>query len=325
MKRSQVLVTMAVITAIVMSGCAVLDKLAGKTDVSEGDSNMGLPEYKGVKHAIGCKNFANQAGWSGSWDIGNNLSIMLESALYDTGRFVMVEREQLSDVLVEQDLNAGGRTAGAKNVAKTGLLRPAKYLATGALIEASEDTSGGRGGVSFKGISLGGGKSKARVKIVAKLVDTTTGQVMKKKEFVGVAGKANMSVGLRYKGLGTEVGGFKKTPLGEAAQDCIIQYAKWLALEIEKEKFDAAVVKVDRDGMVIINRGAEHALPVGKEMVMCEEGELLLDPGTGEVLGREKGKDLGQLKVERVDEKISYCSVTSGMKKPAPGTLVLEK
>ena len=311
--------------AIAMGGCAVLDTLVGKTNASESDANMGLPEYKGVKHAIGCKNFANQAGWSGNWDIGNNLSIMLESALYDTGRFVMVEREQLADVIIEQDLNAGGRTAGAKNVAKTGLLRPAKYLATGAVIEASEDTSGGRGGVSFKGISLGGSKSKAKVKIIAKLVDTTTGQVMKKKEFTGVAGKANMSVGLRYKGLGTEVGSFKKTPMGEAAQDCIIQYAKWLALEIEKEKFDAAVVKVAGDGMVIINRGSEHALPVGKEMVMCEEGELLVDPGTGEVLGREKGKELGQLKVERVNEKISYCSVISGTKKPAPGTLVLEK
>ncbi len=325
MKRQLTLATVTAVSMFMMSGCALLDPLVGKTEVSEGDSKMGLPEYKGIKHAIGCKNFANQGGWAGSYDLGNNLSIMMEAALYDTGRFVMVEREQLADVIVEQDINASGRTAGAKNVAKTGLLRPAKYLATGAVIEASEDTSGGFGGISFGGISLGGGKAKCRVKIIAKLVDTTTGQVVKKKEFTGVAGKANMSVGLSYNGINTDMGGFKKTPMGEAAQDCIIQYAKWLALEMEKEKFDASVVKVADDGQIIINRGSAHSLPVGKELVMREEGTLLTDPGTGEVLGNEEGKELGQLKVAKVLEKISYCSVTAGTKKPKPGTLVIEK
>ena len=109
--------------------------LWGKATTSTEDSNakMNLGEYKGLKQAVGCQDFENQAGWSGSWDLGNNLSIMLESALFDTGRFVLVEREKLTAVVAEQDLAASGRTAKAKNVAQTGLIRSAKYIASGAV------------------------------------------------------------------------------------------------------------------------------------------------------------------------------------------------
>ena len=39
---------------------------------------------------------------------------MLESALFDSGRFVIVEREKLGDVMAEQDLAASGRAAKSK-------------------------------------------------------------------------------------------------------------------------------------------------------------------------------------------------------------------
>ncbi|MDD4871259.1 MAG: CsgG/HfaB family protein [Kiritimatiellae bacterium] len=305
------------------SGCALLDQMVG-TKTSDGDAKMELGEFKGLKHAVGCKDFQNQAGWSGRWDLGHNLSIMLESALYDTGRFVVVEREKLGDVLLEQDLVASGRTAKAKKVAQTGLVRPARYIATGAVTTAEEGTSGGLGGISFRNISLGGGKSSAQITIIAKLVDTTTSEVVAKKSIVGKAGRVNMNVGLSVKGISTELGGFKKTPMGEAAQDCINQAAIFLAKEMEKIKFDGCVVKVSGN-TVIINRGSEFGVEVGQTMSMVEEGELLTDPNSGAILGREKGKVLGSLKVSRVDEKMSYCDIVSGEKSPKPGTLVIKE
>ena len=133
--------------------------LWGKTETktSDGDAKMGLGDYKGLKHAVGVKDFDNQAGWRGHWEIGNNLSIMLESALFDTGRFVLVEREKLGTVLAEQDLAASGRMAKSK-VAKTGKLRSAKYIASGAVTEVKESQSGGEGGIRVKGFRVGLGK-----------------------------------------------------------------------------------------------------------------------------------------------------------------------
>lgn len=92
---------------------------------------MKLGEYTDLKHAIGCTDVENLANWHGRWDLGNNVSIMLESALYDTGRFVIVEREKLRDMLKEQDLDASGRAVAARKVARTGMVRPARSLTMG--------------------------------------------------------------------------------------------------------------------------------------------------------------------------------------------------
>jgi len=308
---------------LAVSGCALLDGMVG-TKTSDGDFKSQLGEYKGLKHAVGCADFENQGGWGGSWNLGHNLSIMLESALYDTGRFVMVEREKLGKVLTEQDLVTSGRTAKAAKVAQTGLIRPARYLATGAVTGAEEGTSGSTGGISLYGVSLGGGKSSAQVTIIAKLVDTTTSQIVAKKRIVGKAGRVSMNVGLSIRNVSTDMGGFSKTPLSEAAQDCINQAAVFLAKEIEKVKFDGCVVKVS-NGRVIINRGSEFGIENGQTLSMVEEGEQLIDPQDGTIMGQEKGKTLGTLKVVSVDQKMSYCEVVSGEKNPKAGTLVVKE
>ncbi len=292
------------------------------TKTADGNAKMNLGEYKGLKNAIGCLKFENQSGWAGHWDIGDNLAIMMESALFDSGRFVIVERDKLNNVIAEQDLATSGRAAKAKDVAKTGQIRLARYLASGAVTEVEESQSGGGGGISFKGIRLGGGKSDAQVTVIVKLIDSTTGEIVAKERVVGKAGNTSLNVGLSRGGLDTDMGGFKKTPLGQAAQDCINQAAAVIAKKMEEFPFEGSVVKVTGDGEVIVNRGSEFGVEVGQELTMGTEGETLIDPSSGEVLGKEKGKVIGKLKIARVDKKVSYGTVTTGDKKPAPGSRV---
>lgn len=295
-----------------------------KTKTRSANAENKLGEYKGLKHAIGCKDFENQAGWSGHWDIGNNLSIMLESALFDTGRFVLVEREKLGQVMLEQDLAASGRAAKSK-VAKTGELRSARYLATGAVTEVEDAQAGGEGGIRIKGFRIGGGKGQAHIAVIVKLVDTTTGEIVAKERVVGKAGGAKLSVGLDVSGVSTDVGGFAKTPLGEAAQDCIVQASEFIAKKMEEMPYEGNVVSVSKTGQVIINRGSQFGIEAGQTFTMTTEGELLKDPETGEVLDREEGQVIGRLKVAKVSEKVSYCDVAEGEANPPPGTLVLLK
>ena len=313
----------AVVLGVVLApnGCALLNT---GTQTSDGDPQMQLGEYKGLKHAIGCMDFKNEAGWRGKWELGNNLSIMLESALMGTGRFVLVEREKLKSVIAEQDLVASGRAAKAKSVARTGLIRPAKYIATGAVTTAEEGASGGAGGITIGPISLGGGGSKAAITIIAKLVDTTTSEVVATKRITGRAGRKSLSLGVHTGIVNTRVSGFKKTPLGDAAQDCINQAAIFFAKKMETFPFEGSVAAMSGD-RVVINRGSNHGMTVGKLMVMREEGEIITDADTGEVLGKNEGKQIGELKVLSVKEKMSFCQVVSGEKKPKKGTVVLEK
>ncbi|MDA0576949.1 MAG: hypothetical protein O3B24_02505 [Verrucomicrobia bacterium] len=293
-----------------------------KTKTTQGNADMGLGEYAGLKHAIGCTEFENEAGWHGNWEIGKNLTVMLESALYDTGRFVVVEREKLTSIVAEQDLAASGRTAKAKDVAQTGKLRSARYLATGAVTEVDDGQSGGNAGISVKGFRIGGRKNETQVTIILKLIDTTTGQLVAKERIVGKAGGTGLDVGLNVGGISTDMGGFKKTPLGQAAQDCINQAAALVAKQMEEFPFEGSVIKSTGTGSVIINRGSEFGVEVGQNLVIATEGEELIDPSSGEILGKEEGEIIGKLTVTKTQEKISYCDVTEGDKAPPPGAVV---
>lgn len=297
------------------------EALFKKAPTEDGDAKMGLGDYKGLKHAIGVKDFENQAGWHGQWELGENLSAMLESALFDTGRFVLVEREQLRDVIAEQDLAASGRTAKAKDVAKTGLIRPAKYLATGDLVEVEDAQAGGNGGIGVGKFRVNLGGKKAQLTIIAKLIDTTTSEIVAKKRIIGRPTGLAASIGYSG-GVDWDVGGFGKTPLGQAAQDAIVEAAKFFAQEMETFPFEGNVIKVSGKGQVIINRGSLHGIEEGLELVLSEEGELLIDPSTGEVLDKEEGQEIGTVRVAKVKEKISYCDVVDGENDPAPGTIV---
>ena len=310
--------SMAISAVTPLTSHALWGKAETKTE--DGNAKMNLGEYKGLKQAIGVKGFKLEAGWSGSWDLGNNLSTMLESALFDSGRFVIVQREELKDVIAEQDLAASGRTAASK-VAQTGKIRPARYLAGGAITEVSEKQSGGAGGINIKGFHLGLGKDEAQVTVVVTLTDTTTGEIVAKERVVGKAGNIAANVG--YSGsIGGDLGGFRKTPIGQAAQDVINQAASVIAKKMETFPFEGSVIKVTDRGQVIINRGSEFGVEVGQELSMTELGEEILDPDTGAILGKEEGAEIGKLKVAKVVEKMSYADIVSGEKKPPAGTIV---
>lgn len=329
MKMRTLMATLAALLAMNMTGVCGLFGSSTKTETSDSNAKFDLPPYTGLKMAVGCIDFKNEAGWSGAWDLGNNLSIMLESALYDTGRFVLVERDALKDIIAEQDLATSGRTAAASKVAKSGAIRPARYLASGAVTVVEEDQSGSGGGLAIGGIRVGGSKGKSQITIIAKLIDSTTGEIVAKQNITGKAGKVGLSLGVNGSigghGFATDMGGFEKTPLAEAAQDCINQAALFFAKQMETLPFEGAVVKVSDSGDVIVNRGSEYGIAVGQEFTMRTPGEALMDPDTGASLGYEEGKVIGSLKVTKVTDKVAYCTVTDGEKNPEKGSVIVKK
>lgn len=322
MKKHGICVLSAIIVSLSLAAPANALWGKNKTKTEDGDADLGLPEYKGLKHAIGVKDFNNEAGWKGQWELGQNLSAMLESSLFDTGRFVLVEREKLQDVIAEQDLAASGRTAGAKKVAQTGMIRPAKYLASGSITEVDSAQSGGDGAVRIKGFKVGLKKKQAQVTIIAKLIDTTTGEIVNKKRIVGKPSGTALDVGYSGADFGVDLGGFKKTPLGQAAQDAITQAAVFFAETMEEFPFEGSVIKTAGDGKVIINRGSAYGLEVGQALIMETEGEVLIDPDTGEILDEEDGEVIGKLSVAKVKEKVAYCDVVEGEEEPEKGVTV---
>ena len=108
--------------------------------------------------------------------------------LVKSGRFRVVEREQLAALMQEKNLSISG-DVDPKTAVRIGKLLGVNYLLTGAVTEyGTTDVSGGGGGVFA-------GKRKFVAALNARLIDTSTGEVVWADEASATESSVKVSVG----------------------------------------------------------------------------------------------------------------------------------
>jgi curli biogenesis system outer membrane secretion channel CsgG len=273
-----------------------------------------------LRYSISVAAFPNESGWHGQWDVGDGFSTIMTAALDASDHFIVLgDREMREEALREQDFAASGRTAGGKKAPKTGRMTPAQLLVRGSLTHVQHDTTGGGGGIGFKGVRIGGSKGSAEVNFTVYLENTETGQVVASTKVIGKSGRKGLSLGYSGSALGGLTGdmaGFKKDNLGKATEDAVAQTVEFLTQQLEKIPWEGTVVLVKPDQLVI-NRGTREGVTEG---MMFEVGtvEELVDPDTGEVLDTELTR-IATIQAMSVKEKIAYCKVVDGGGKVAKG------
>ena len=182
----------------------------------------------GDKPSLGVLRFSNNtsAGWWGS-GVGSDLQDMLINELVTMKVFSVLERKEIDAVLDEQNLGASGRI-DASTKAKMGKIKGAKYLVAATVSAFEEGTEGSGGGVSFKGVSLGGNKKRAYIAIDLKVIDTTTGEIVDARTVEATSKSGGMNVGLYKWGFGGNLSKEKKTPAGKAIRACVMEIAEYL-------------------------------------------------------------------------------------------------
>jgi len=185
--------------------------------------------FAAEKPSIGVAEFRNEtsAGWW-SGGVGNELSGMLTNELAATEKFRIVERAKLGPVLEEQDLGASGRVSKS-SAAKIGKLTGAKYLVMGTVSAYEEKTSGGGGGLSFGGISVGGRKDEAYIAVDVRVVDTTTGEVEHTRTVEARSTSYGIHGGVYRGGFGGNLGKYENTPAGKAIRACLVEISDYLS------------------------------------------------------------------------------------------------
>jgi curli biogenesis system outer membrane secretion channel CsgG len=180
------------------------------------------------KPVLAVTDFTNDtaAGW---WygGVGRDLAGMLTNELASTGKFKLVERDKLAEVLDEQDLAASGRVTKSTG-AKIGKLTGAQYLVTATLSAFEENVKGDGGGLSFRGISVGGKKEDAYLAVDLRVIDTTTGEVAYTRTIEARASGGGLNVGLYRGGFGGNLSKHEKTPTGKAIRAAIMYIAEYL-------------------------------------------------------------------------------------------------
>ena len=171
--------------------------------------------------------------WGGQ--IGRDMADMLANELMGTRQFRVVERQKIGALLAEQDLAASGRIKKGTG-AKTGELTGAEYLVTGTVTSYQEGVADTGGGLSFKGISLGGSKGKAYIAVDLRVIDTTTGEVVDSRTVEANSSKSGLRLGFFKSGVGGNLNTKKKTPAMKAVRAVIMEISEYLSCSmVEKD------------------------------------------------------------------------------------------
>ncbi|MBO7654520.1 MAG: hypothetical protein J6U40_06325 [Kiritimatiellae bacterium] len=266
-----------------------------------------------LRYSISVSKFENKAGWHGRWDIGDGWGAVLTDSLNQSGRFIVLgEKDMRGEAMQEQDLAAAGRTAGGKKAPAVGQMTPAQLLVKGVITHVQDSTTGGGGGLNFKGIRLGGNTDSAEINVTVYVVDSRTGQVKGSKSVIGKAGRKGLGIGYhgsKLGGLTGDLAGFEKDNVGKATADAVNQAVEFITAQLESIPWEGTVVSAS-ENRIIINRGTREGVAVGQQFDVGKV-EQITDPDTGEVLDEDM-KIAGRIKVDTVKEKIAICSPVSG-------------
>jgi curli biogenesis system outer membrane secretion channel CsgG len=251
--------------------------------------------------------------WREDFQVGKGVSDELVTEFLNTGQFRLIEREQLEKIMQEQDLGAAGRV-DAKSAAKIGKILGVQFLVIGRVTEFTFKNKSGN--LALKdGLGLKIDNTSAIVAIDARLVDSTTAEII-----AGVTGKGNKketNVGLKvdWNSLSMDSNEFRKTNLGIALRDAVASVAKQLAEKAYGSGVSAANVKVQGSvayvsgSKVIINVGSADGVKEGMIFVVKHVVDVVKDPDTGEVID-EVTEKVAEIIVGEVKEKSSTCTVT---------------
>jgi curli biogenesis system outer membrane secretion channel CsgG len=180
-----------------------------------------------------------QHWWSGNQDIGKGIADMVVDGLVEDGTYRVIERKRLDAVLAEQDFSNSDRADPEQGkVASIGKALGVKYLIVGSVTKfGMEDKNTRVGGGLFGRGKFGIGdvgtkKGKATVAVTARMIDSSTGEIM-----ASAKGEATSSrSGLLLGGSANHVTGriefgssnFRDTVLGEATEAAVLQVVQKL-------------------------------------------------------------------------------------------------
>ncbi|MDH5742214.1 MAG: CsgG/HfaB family protein [Candidatus Aminicenantes bacterium] len=205
--------------------------------------------YDGPKARLAVGEFLDktaQGGGSAYWlgnfgvswkQVGDGMRDMLTTALFNTNRYIVLERERLNEVLAEQDLAAAGRVKKGTE-APTGEIYGADLIITAAVTEFSGSAKGIEGQTRVLGIDVGGGAGKAHIALDIRIIDAKTSQIVAAASVEGDATSLGLGGSTVLGGqLPVSLGGFSKTPIEKAIRVCIQEAVNYVVSQTPRDYY----------------------------------------------------------------------------------------
>ena len=199
-----------------------------------------MESYNGPKARVAVADFEDKMSSSGQYkgEYGRGMSDMLTTALFQSNRYIVLEREKIEAILAEQNFGMSGRVK-KETAAKIGEIEGADLMITAAITGFDPGAAGGGGGLGgLLGEGLGaiaGAFKKAHVAMDIRVIDTNTGRIL---AATSVAGSATAfgGGGIFLGGaMGGGLGGFSKTPMETAIRQMIGEAVKFIVAQTPQE------------------------------------------------------------------------------------------
>jgi len=200
-----------------------------------------MERYDGPKARIAVGDFQVKAAGA-TVGIGDGLREMLLTSLFNTNRFIVLERQAIQDVMLEQDLGASGRVKRG-TAAPIGQLEGAELLVYGVVSEFKGDASGMGISIGMPNIplTLGGGMKNAQMAIDLRVVETGTGRIVFATRVEGKASDFSSSIGTQLGGgrttMPVTLGSYNNTPMEKAIRVCIDRAVQFLCTKTPAQYF----------------------------------------------------------------------------------------
>ncbi len=263
----------------------------------------------------------------GGWDIGGGLSAQLVTELIDTGQVIVVERAILSQIMREQELSAS-KLVTKETAAQVGQLLGVDYLIVGQVTEFEQKAIGGGGRAGFFTRFLPKVSAEftaAHVGIDLRIIDTSTGEILRSHRAVGRAWEKAVAIDLSFPTLSFGGDAFHKTPLGKATRKVIGESLQFVLGAVQERLSSYAswigkVIHVDEQS-IYVNAGTLAQVQIGDRLSVFSIKQVLTDPETNQVVGLIE-EAVGELVVTTAKEKFSTARIVNATKIPKKGDIV---
>lgn len=204
--RISVVSGLAMLVAGCFSGAQVVSSNQGPT-VSQAQA----APYDGPKQRIAVAGFETRSA-KASREIGSGMTDMLMDSLFNSNRFIVLERDRLSDVTAEQDLQRGERFR-QDTAAPAGQLEGAQLLVRGAITEFEPDCKGG------SAILVSG--KQACIGLNLRIVDVATGRVVNATTVQATSADNRVGLVFAVGSMPFGLGSYSNTPMERAIRNAI--------------------------------------------------------------------------------------------------------
>jgi curli biogenesis system outer membrane secretion channel CsgG len=290
---------------LLASGCAtVKDSTVTETKQKKAAVSQTLQadvvSKKYLKRKVAIGRFTNETKYGQSFfidknndRIGKQAMDILSAKLFETDRFIMLERADLAQV--EKELSIGGETS---------LKNAADFLIVGSISEF------GRKNTSEVGIFSRVKKQEANATVNIRLIDVSTGQIIYSESGKGIAFSEAGSV----MGVGDKAG--YDSSLNDKVLNAAITDLASNVIENMLDKPWKSYILSSDEGNLIISGGKSQNISENSKFTVYKSGNKVKNPQTGMFITL-PGKPIGNIVVltsmgDTPESEISIASISTG-------------